>query len=143
MSLAMCVAENRVASGHHLWDDSDLLAQFDITQEQLTELRNSPKFCKAVNECVYELKRSGGAIESKAERLFEYYLENYIPKLMDDPDAAHSDKLKAMERLAKTSKTLSGMEQKQVVSTMTMPTLNIILPPAVAAPQPIKDITND
>ena len=142
--LAMCLAQNRVAVQHKPWDEQELMVQFDMTLDELQEVKSSPKFAKLVNDCVMELRKSGGAIEVKAEKQFEYYMDNYIPQLMNDPDASHADKLKALERLSKSSRKLSGLEVKQPLpvagSGTAVPQLTIVL----AQPsQPLmKDITN-
>lgn len=135
--LAYAMAENRVAMLNKPWTEQELCEQFDISIQTLEQLKQSKKFAKAVTMAVSELKKGSGAIETKAKSLFEMYTDEWVPKVMLDPDAPMAEKVKIYTLLGKTGKVLQenakavgeGSQQANV------PTLNIILTQAPSIQQ--------
>lgn len=139
--LAYALAENRVAAAHKPWTEAELCEQFDITIEQLQLLKNSKKFAKAVTMAVSELKKGSGAIETKAKTLFEYYTDEWVPKVMFDEDAPLSEKVKIYTMLGKTGKVLQDTVKDVGASNqVNTPTLRIILTQAPVAQPVMKDV---
>jgi len=138
--LAYALAENRVAFAHKPWTEAELCEQFDITQDQLNNLKQSKKFAKAVTMAVSELKKGSGAIETKAKSLFEHYTDNWVPTVMQDKDAPLAEKVKIYTMLGKTGKVLveNAKEPSGNGTTVNTPSLNIYLssaPPVVQQTQ--------
>lgn len=140
--LAYAMAENRVATAHKPWTETELCEQFDITQEELNGLKQSKKFAKAVTMAVSELKKGSGAIEAKAKSLYEHYTDNWVPQVMQDPDASLAEKVKIYTMLGKTGKVLTENAKEVSNTQINVPSLNIYLSqaPTPVVQQPMKDI---
>jgi len=132
--LAYALAENRVAFTHKPWTEDELCEQFDITLETLQQLKLSRKFAKAVTMAVSELKKGSGAVETKAKALFEHYTDEWVPRVMQDPEASLAEKVKIYTMLGKTGKVLVENPKELANSQqVNVPSLNIFLS---AAPNP-------
>lgn len=132
--LAYAFAENRVSALVKPWTEEELCEQFDITLEDLQRLKLSKKFAKAVTMAVSELKKGSGAIEAKAKQMYEFYTTEWVPKVMDNPEAPLSEKVKIYTMLGKTAKVLvENPKESANAQQVNVPSLNIFLS---AAPTP-------
>lgn len=130
------VAINETATNGKIYTDEELCESCGITIEHYNIIKNTVAFRAAVREAISELKNTNGVVQRKSEVQYEYWLDTYIPKLMNDPDASDADKLKAMAML-KESAAISERNKLQVVkeeakmlaatTSSKVPSINIIL----------------
>ena len=130
------VAVNESCKGGKLYTDEELCEQCGVSLEHYNKIKNTATFRAAVRKALLEVNENGGAVPRKSESQLEHWVDNYIPQLMMDHDASHSDKLKGLQIL----KDLSGIsdkiklkavqaqeEAKQLNAPQSTPSLTIVL----------------
>jgi len=114
LGLAYDEAMNKASSTEYtLFNDEELCAQWDISQEYLTEVRQNPKFRIAVRSAMYDLKENGGTVRAKMRAQFEMHLDSTIPQLMADEETSPAVKATLISMLGKGGGVLSDVKPKE------------------------------
>lgn len=99
--LAIECGLNSLAVGPAICSDEDLCKQFDITPEQLDGFKKHPAFRAEVREAIAQVRDSNATIKRKSKLALEFYMDEYVPKWIADPQASVDSKTKLLQFLAK------------------------------------------
>ena len=111
-----------------VYTTEQLLNTYGIDQAYFDVIRSLPAFRAQVREAIQEIQNNGLTVKRKATALFEFYIDETVPLLMNSSYCDAKTKLDIIKFLGQVAqKDGKTGDDAPVAATVAAPTLNIIL----------------